>query len=216
MSPLPEGLLERLKNRQAILVAGLGCSSLAGFPGWTELGKRMSERISDEADKKAVRKLLRHGQLAAAVALCRELVAEDAVAEVLRDAFPPSTAVPESLQALAQAPWRGVVTTAFDNLWASALAGDAELSGRTVLAGKAASLDSGHGRFLLQIFRNWSREPAKLWLGFTVLLTAHHFINYAQVVAGQLEAHCRSVGQTETAAGVEVDAPDWFGQPEAL
>ena len=152
MSPLPEGLLERLKNRQAILVAGLGCSSLAGFPGWTELGKRLGERISDEADKKAVFKLLRHGQLAAAIALCRELVAEDAVADTLRDALPPSTAVPESLQALVQAPWRGIVTTAFDNLWASASAGDAELSGRTVLAGKAASLDSGHGRFLLQIF----------------------------------------------------------------
>jgi len=152
MSPLPEGLLERLKNRQAILVPGLGCSSLAGFPGWTEIGKHMSERIFDEADKKAVFELLQCGQLAAAVAICRELVAEDAVAEVLRDAFPPSTAVPESLQALARAPWRGIVTTAFDHLWASAVADDAELSARTVLAGKAASLDSGHGRFLLQIF----------------------------------------------------------------
>ena len=152
MSPLPEGLIERLKNRQAILVAGLGCSSLADFPGWTELGERMSERISDEADKQAVLELLQRGQLGAAVALCRELVAEEAVAEVLRDAFPPSTAVPEALKELAHAPWRGVVSTAFDNLWASALADDAELSGRMVLAAKATSLDSGHGRFVLQIF----------------------------------------------------------------
>jgi tetratricopeptide (TPR) repeat protein len=152
MSSLPEGLLERLKNRQAILVAGLGCSSLADFPGWSELGKRLSECISDEADKKAVLALLRCGQLGAAVALCRELVAEDAVAEVLRDASPPTTAVPESLRALARAPWRGIVTTALDNLWPAASADDAELSSRTVLAGKAASLDSGHGRFLVQIF----------------------------------------------------------------
>ncbi len=71
-------------------------------------------------------------------------------------------------------------------------------------------------RFLLQIFRNWSRDPAKVWLGFTVLLTAHHFINYAQVVAGELEAHCRSVEETELTPQIEVDTSDWIGQPEAL
>ena len=71
-------------------------------------------------------------------------------------------------------------------------------------------------RFLTQIFRNWSRDPAKLWLGFTVLLTAHHFINYAQVVAGELEAHCRSVEETKRTSQIEMEGSDWLGQTEAL
>jgi radical SAM superfamily enzyme YgiQ (UPF0313 family) len=48
-------------------------------------------------------------------------------------------------------------------------------------------------RFLLQAGRHWLRQPAKLWLGSMVLLSAHHFVNYAQEVATELEQHCRSV-----------------------
>jgi hypothetical protein len=48
-------------------------------------------------------------------------------------------------------------------------------------------------RFLLQAGRHWLRQPAKLWLGSMVLLSAHHFVNYAQVVATELEQHCRKV-----------------------
>src|SRR5512142_969028 len=110
MSPLPEALLERLRNREAVLVTGLGCSLTAGFPGWTELLKRMSERLSTDAEKKALRPLIKCGQLTTALALCRELLAEETMAEVLREAFSAATPVPESLHALAQAPWRGIVS----------------------------------------------------------------------------------------------------------
>ncbi len=48
-------------------------------------------------------------------------------------------------------------------------------------------------RFLLLILRKWSRQPAKVWLGFMVLLTAHHFVNYSKEVADELAQHCRDL-----------------------
>ena len=37
MVEIPDSLVERLKERQVVLVAGLGCSELAGAPGWNDL-----------------------------------------------------------------------------------------------------------------------------------------------------------------------------------
>ncbi|HEX4068391.1 MAG TPA: B12-binding domain-containing radical SAM protein [Acidobacteriaceae bacterium] len=48
-------------------------------------------------------------------------------------------------------------------------------------------------RFFLLMVRKWALQPAKLWLGFMVLLSAHHFVNYAKVAAGELEEHCRAL-----------------------
>jgi len=163
MHPLPEALLERLKNRQAILVTGLGCSALAGFPAWTALGERLADWIPEDAAKKAVLDLLHAGHVSTAVALCRDLVPETALIEVLRDAYPTNAQVPVALQALADAPWRGFITTAQDALWTSALASDAELSGRMVFAATAAALENGRGRFLIQIFGR-ADVPASLCL----------------------------------------------------
>jgi hypothetical protein len=41
--------------------------------------------------------------------------------------------------------------------------------------------------FLYQLVRRFARQPAKLWLGFTVLLSAHHFLIYSREVAQELE-----------------------------
>ena len=57
---------------------------------------------------------------------------------------------------------------------------------------------SAFWRFLWLIVRHWARQPAKLWLGYMVLLSAHHFLNYAQVAAEELEEHCRALEKTET------------------
>jgi golgin subfamily B member 1 len=151
MPPLPEVLIERLKNRQAVLVTGLGCSALAGFPVWAVLGERLAEHIADETERQAVLDLLRGGQLCAAVALIRDLVPEGALVGVLRDCYPMQVQAPDALKAIALAPWRGIITTAFDALWTSALAGDATMEGRMVFAANAAALDNGHGRFLVQL-----------------------------------------------------------------
>ncbi len=163
MNLLPEALVERLKNRQAVLVTGLGCSGLAGFPAWPALCGHLADRIESEADKQAVFELLHAGSLATATALVRDLVPEKALVEVLRDAYPMSAPVPEAIRAAARAHWRGIITTALDALWTSALAGDAEVANRMVFAGNAAALDSGRGRFLVQLFGR-TDVPASLCL----------------------------------------------------
>jgi tetratricopeptide (TPR) repeat protein len=160
---LPEALVERLKNRRAVLVTGLGCSQLAGLPSWSALCERLSDWIEGEADKNAVLDLLHGGQLSTATALIRDLVPEQTLVEVLRDAYPMTTQVPEAIRASARAPWRGVITTALDALWTSALAGDAEVADRMVFAGNVAALESGRGRFLIQLFGR-ADVPASLCL----------------------------------------------------
>jgi len=46
-------------------------------------------------------------------------------------------------------------------------------------------------RFLWLILRTWARQPVKLWVGFLMLLSAHHFLNYARQLACELEGECR-------------------------
>ena len=152
MHLLPESLVERLKTRQAVLVTGLGSAELAGLPGWVGLCERMSEWIEKEAEKQAFLELVRAGQLATAAALLRDLVAVDALAEVLLDAYPASAQIPESIRNLACAPWRGIVATGFDRLWAVSLGDEPDKSERMVFAAKAGTLEPGRGRFLVQLF----------------------------------------------------------------
>jgi radical SAM superfamily enzyme YgiQ (UPF0313 family) len=45
-------------------------------------------------------------------------------------------------------------------------------------------------RFLFKLWRTWRREPAKMWLGFMVLLSAHHFVLYSREVIDHLEQEC--------------------------
>ncbi len=163
MHPLPETLVERLKNRQAILVTGLGCSGLAGLPSWTVLCERLADWIVDPGDKNQVLDLVHAGQLSTAAALCRVMVPEDALIEVLRDAYPLGAQAPLTMQAIAGAPWRGFITTEFGALWTGALAGEAGVSERMAFAANAAALESGRGRFLLQLFGR-ADVPASLCL----------------------------------------------------
>ncbi|HEY0785065.1 MAG TPA: DUF4070 domain-containing protein, partial [Acidobacteriaceae bacterium] len=44
-------------------------------------------------------------------------------------------------------------------------------------------------RFLSLAIRTWAREPAKIWLAFLVLLSAHHFVTYSKEVADELARH---------------------------
>ena len=43
-------------------------------------------------------------------------------------------------------------------------------------------------RALFRMIAACRHSTAKLWLGFTVLLSAHHFVLYSQVVIAHLEA----------------------------
>ena len=48
-------------------------------------------------------------------------------------------------------------------------------------------------RFFWLIIRNWARQPAKSWMGILVLLSAHHFLNYARQVVCELEGEIRTL-----------------------
>ena len=163
MHPLPDALVERLRNRQAVLVAGAGCSELAQLPGWAALGQCFLEWVTDDQDKAALADLLQKGRLTSALALVRELFHESTLGDVLADAYGKGIRVPDAIRTVAHAPWRGLITTTFDALWATALADDAEVTSRTAFAANASSLEHGHGRFLLQIFGR-ADVPASLCL----------------------------------------------------
>ncbi len=59
--------------------------------------------------------------------------------------------------------------------------------------GMRSSYKAEYWKFLYQLLTRFARKPAQLWLGFTVLLSAHHFLIYSREVAEQLEAECLSI-----------------------
>jgi golgin subfamily B member 1 len=117
MVEIPPSLLERLKVRQTVLVAGLRCSELAGAPGWDELARRLAGRLDDDARKPEVEALVDGGRRAAAIAYLAARVPREALLEVVTDAYPVRAAAPELIAKARRIPWRGVITTGFDDLW---------------------------------------------------------------------------------------------------
>ncbi len=61
-------------------------------------------------------------------------------------------------------------------------------------------------RFLWLMAWNWARQPAKMWLSFMVLLSAHHFVTYARQVADELEEKCRVLAEEERSSSDELGA----------
>ncbi len=61
------------------------------------------------------------------------------------------------------------------------------------MQGVRSNYRRAYWRFFGLILRNYLRQPAKLWLAFTVLLSAHHFISYARQVTADLEQQCRAL-----------------------
>jgi radical SAM superfamily enzyme YgiQ (UPF0313 family) len=59
--------------------------------------------------------------------------------------------------------------------------------------GILSSYRRAYWKFLWQILRRWSRNPPKLVMGMTMLLSGHHFIKYAQDVAAALEAQSQKL-----------------------
>ncbi len=69
-------------------------------------------------------------------------------------------------------------------------------------------------RFLYRMLSSFYSSPARLWLGFTTLLSAHHFVLYSKVVIKHLEQEIALVEQT---AGKPVgSAADELVQIEAV
>ena len=122
MLEIPDSLVERLKARQAVLVAGLGCTELANAPGWSGLTAAMASHLVFSDARQAVARLTSAARLMDAVAFIRDLVPHPVIEEAVKTAYPAGLPVPDSIQQFAEFPWRAVVTTAFDDLWERALA----------------------------------------------------------------------------------------------
>ena len=128
MVEIPDSLVERLKERQVVLVAGLGCSELAGLAGWNELSEALAARLVFSDARQVVARLTTSGRMIDAIAFMRDLVPHQLVEETLAQAYPPGAALPDAMSACVRFPWRAVVTTGFDDLWERAL--DAADGGR--------------------------------------------------------------------------------------
>jgi hypothetical protein len=51
-------------------------------------------------------------------------------------------------------------------------------------------------RFLYRMVSSCRHSPAKIWMGFTVLLSAHHFVLYSKVVIEHLQEETENVERT--------------------
>ena len=155
MNDWPTSLIERIKGRQAILVAGLGCSRLVGRPGWAQLAEQLIEWLDSEDERERVRELLAAGRIATAITFLRAQLTDEVVTEVLADAYSSGAraegAVAKDLGLIARIPWRGVIATGFDDLWEGLLNTDAESPVPAFLARDAQALARHRGRFLLRL-----------------------------------------------------------------
>jgi tetratricopeptide (TPR) repeat protein len=157
MVEIPPSLLERLKVRQTVLVAGLRCSELRGAPGWDDLGKRLAEWLEDDARKGELPAILEAGRRVSAFAYLGTHVRREALVEVLKDAYPISGEAPAAVEAARGVPWRGVVTTGYDALWAAP-----DVPAFT--ADTAPALDTHAGAFVLNLCGT-TASPETLELG---------------------------------------------------
>ena len=99
------------------------------------------------------------------------------------DTYPAATPVPETIRAVASAPWRGIIATGYDGLWAKALAEQGEKPERLAFAANAAGIEPGRGRFLLQLFGR-PDLPDTLCLGPSEIATKLVASGASQFLAG--------------------------------
>jgi tetratricopeptide (TPR) repeat protein len=115
----PPEMQQALRQRTAVLVAGTGCGSLYGAPGWRARIERLAGVLPKWAAEQ-VRDQLGRGALVAALAAARDRLGPQAARVVAGMGVRPA-GVPAVLTALASAPWRAVITTGFDDIWLRAL-----------------------------------------------------------------------------------------------
>ena len=63
--------------------------------------------------------------------------------------------------------------------------------------GMCSSYRSSYWKFLFRMVSSYWRSTAKIWLGFTMLLSAHHFVLYSKEVIDHLEAEAEAVEQND-------------------
>ena len=168
MVEIPDSLVERLKARQVVLVAGLGCSELAGAPGWKAFTASLAQSPVFADARAQVVGLVAAGRLGDALALVRDLQPPAMIEEAIRQAFPEDRPLPDSMTLAAEYPWRAVVTSAFDDLWERALAPAGERPDRRrVLVGTDVSARTRLGGSDVPLLHLFGRPsvPGSLCIG---------------------------------------------------
>jgi hypothetical protein len=74
--------------------------------------------------------------------------------------------------------------------------------------GMRSSYRGSYWRFLFRTVSSYWRSPAKMWLGFSLLLSAEHFVLYSKVVIDHLEAEA-DLCERSARAAVETTADDF-------
>jgi tetratricopeptide (TPR) repeat protein len=204
MIEIPASLVERLKSRQAVLVTGLGCSELAGAPGWNELARRLGNRLAEQAGraeiKAEIETLLAASRRSDANAYLAAKLPREVIAEVVASAYPSRGEAPESIRAVAAIAWRGIITTCYDDLFEAAL-GEAAPDFRVFGPDDAAELAQHPGKFLLHLCGT-ATAPDSLSLGAAALR--------ARLAASGLETELRalSVRRSFVLVGFRPGDPD--------
>jgi tetratricopeptide (TPR) repeat protein len=119
---IPSGLTQRVRAGHGVLVAGLGFADVAASSAWEATLRRLIQRFATEGDDakasaRLVLDLVSRGRLRSALAWLRQRLPERAVTEVLAELRLSGSNVPPAVTLAAQLPWRGVVTTNFDDGW---------------------------------------------------------------------------------------------------
>jgi len=171
MLEIPDSLVDRLKAREAALVAGLGSGELAGAPGWPALLAWLAARLPFPDDRAHVNALIAAGRLVDAIVLVRDLLPHGAATDAVREGYPDEAAVPEAVQRAATLPWRAVVTTGFDDLWPRAMSAVSAAAGHEEAPAVALGTDTpahlkslGRRPLLMRLFGH-AGEPDSLCLG---------------------------------------------------
>jgi radical SAM superfamily enzyme YgiQ (UPF0313 family) len=76
--------------------------------------------------------------------------------------------------------------------------------------GIRSSYRLSYWKFLYKMVSSFWRSPTKLWLGFTMLLSAHHFVLYSKEVIDHLQAEADLVDQAARGS-VRTTADDFVG-----
>ncbi len=66
--------------------------------------------------------------------------------------------------------------------------------------GVRSSYRRAYWDYLWTLIRKYVRDDTKLWMGITILLSAHHFLIYSREVADELEKECRVLENQTTPA----------------
>ena len=77
--------------------------------------------------------------------------------------------------------------------------------------GLRSSYRSSYWKFLFRMVSSYWRSPAKIWLGFTMLLSAHHFVLYSKEVIDHLQEEAEKVDEAARRAVASSTSDEFVG-----